>query len=60
MVIYILADIIHFLTIIIVCDMFFGFKRKRVEHKWLIRILNCMTVVGVSVFVYLYNSYLIT
>ncbi len=56
MVVYILADIIHFLTIIVVCDMFFDFK-KNVGHKWLIRILNYMTVAGVSVFVYLYNDY---
>lgn len=57
MVLYILADIIHYLTIIIVCDMFFGFKRKKVKHEWLMQILNYMAVAGISAFVYLYNNY---
>ncbi len=57
MVLYILADIIHFLTIFVLCDIFFGFKRKRLECKWLILILNYIIVVGVSSFVYMYNNY---
>ena len=59
MVLYIIADIIHFFTFFVVCDMFFGFERKRVEHKWLIRMLNCINVVGVSAFVYMYDNYFI-
>lgn len=57
MVLYILADIIHFLTIFVLCDIFFGFKRKKFECKWLILILNYIIVVGVSAFVYMYNNY---
>ena len=37
--------------------MFFGFKRKKVKHEWLMQILNYMAVAGISAFVYLYNNY---
>ena len=57
MIIHILADIIHFLTFFVVCDIFFGFKRKRFERKRLILVLNCIIVVGMSAFVYMYNNY---
>ena len=59
MVIHILADIIHFLTFFVVCDMFFCFKRKKFECKWLIVILNSIVVVGLSTFVYIYDNYYI-
>lgn len=57
MVIHILADIIHFLTIFVVCDMFFGLKRKKFEHKWIVRIITNSIVAGMSAFVYMYDNY---
>lgn len=57
MVINILADVIHFLTIFVVCDMFFGFRRKKYEHKWIMLLLNNILVAGMSAFVYMYNNY---
>lgn len=58
MVIHILADVIHFLTIFVVCDIIFGFNRK-FEHKWIMSILNSVIAVGMSVFVYMYDNYFI-
>lgn len=57
MVIHILADIIHFLTIFVVCDMFFGLKKKQFEHKWIVRIITNSIVAGMSAFVYMYDNY---
>lgn len=59
MIFHILADIIHFLTIFVVCDIFFGFNRKRVEHKWIMLILTNGIVAGMSTFVYMYDNYFI-
>lgn len=59
MVITIIADIIHFLTIFIVCDMFFDFKRKQFEHKWLVLVLTNSIVVGMCALVYMYNNHFI-
>lgn len=56
MVIHILADLIHFLTIFVVCDMFFGLKRKQFEHKWIVRIIANGIVAGMSAFVYMYDN----
>ncbi len=59
MLINILADIIHFLKIFLVCDMFFLFERKRCRHKWITLTLANIIVAGMSVFVYMYNNYFI-
>ena len=59
MVFYILGDVIHFLTIFVVFDMFFGFKRKKIEHKWIMSILGSFVVVGMSVFIYMYNNHFV-
>lgn len=57
MVIGILVDIIHFLTILIACDMFFAYKKRECVHKALMLILNCLIVTGMSVFIYIYNDH---
>lgn len=41
------------------CDMFFGFNRKRFEHKWIMLILTNSIVAVMSAFVYMYDNYFI-
>lgn len=57
MVIDILADIMNFLTILVVCDMFFGINRKKIEHKWIMLILGNLIVAGMSVLIYMYDNH---
>ncbi|MBQ4058506.1 MAG: GHKL domain-containing protein [Lachnospiraceae bacterium] len=59
MLINIIADIIHFLKIFLVCDMYFFFERKRFRHKWIMLTLTNTIVAGMSVFVYMYDNYFI-
>ena len=59
MIITIIADVIHFLTIFVVCDMFFDFKRKQFEHKRLVLALINSIVAGMCALVYMYNNHFI-
>lgn len=56
MIIHILADIIHFLKILVTCDMFFVFKRRESKCKKLMLIVDCFIVAGMSAYIYIYNN----
>ncbi|MBR6627078.1 MAG: sensor histidine kinase [Lachnospiraceae bacterium] len=54
--IYVLADILHLVKVAVLCNMFFAFHQRQVEHKkiWL-TLLGC-AVCGISTFIYLYDN----
>lgn len=55
----VLADIIHFIKITVVCNFFFSFQKRDAVHNWL-RLLFADSVIGVmSAVIYFYNNHII-
>lgn len=52
----ILVDVIHFLTILVACNMFFAFDKRDFERKWLVLALDGIVVPTLSIFIYIYNN----
>lgn len=52
----VLTDIIHLLTILLMCQTFFSFHRREFKHKRKILILLCFILVVLSIFIYLYDN----
>ncbi len=52
----VLVDVIHFLTIVIACEMFFAFDKRVFKCKWLMLALDGIVVPVLSVFIYTYNN----
>lgn len=57
--IHILADIIYLVKIIVLCDMFCLFQRRKLEHKRMWLMVSGVVMSGVSSFIYLYDNELI-
>ena len=53
---YVLADVIHLFKILILCDMFFSFRRRKLEHKAISIVASVMVISGVSAFIYSYDN----
>lgn len=55
----ILADIIHFIKIIVACNMFFSFRRRKICHNPFVLTLVGGIVSIMSTFIYFYNNHII-
>lgn len=57
--IHVLADIIHLLKVIVLCNVFFSLKkRESIYYKWILMSV-VLVVTATSAFVYLYDNYII-
>lgn len=54
-----LTDINHFIAILVMCNMFFSFKRREVEHKRWMLVLAIFAIVVTSVSIYVYDNYIV-
>ena len=54
--VYVLADIIHLVKIIVLCDMFFLLHRRDIKHKGALFAILGIVMSGVSVFIYKYDN----
>lgn len=54
--IYVLADIIHLAKVLVLCNMFFSFCRRELEHKKIVWVAATTVMGGVSAFIYLYDN----
>ena len=52
----ILVDVIHFLTIVIACEMFFAFDKREFKCKWLVLSLDSVVVPILSIFIHSNNN----
>lgn len=57
--IFVLADLIHLIKIIVLCDVFFAFHRRKSDHKKLVLFICGVAMSGVSTFIYLFDKHLI-
>lgn len=54
--IYVLADIIHLAKVLVLCNMFFPFRRRELEHKKIVWVAATTVMGVVSAFIYLYDN----
>lgn len=54
--IYVLADIMHLVKVLVLCDMFFLFCRREMKHKSILLVAASAVMSGVSAFIYLYDN----
>lgn len=50
----VLADVLHFIKIVVTCNMFFSFRERKISPNRLIIIISC--VAGMSSLIYLYDN----
>ncbi|MBE5886143.1 MAG: GHKL domain-containing protein [Lachnospiraceae bacterium] len=59
LIIYVLADIIHLVKILVLCNMFFALqKREGLYNKWMIMLAGCVMAIT-SVFIFIHENYII-
>jgi len=56
---HILADIVHLFNILILCDMFFAFRRRKLRNKTITLVAAGIVSSSVSAFIYLYDNEII-
>ena len=54
--IHVLADIIHLMKVIVLCDKFFSLPHRKWEHKRLMLVLSGLVIVATSTFIFIYNN----
>ena len=57
--IWVLADIIHFAKIVIVSEMFFAFPKRRTECINLKLLFSLFAMISMSVFIYFFDNHFI-
>lgn len=57
--VWILADIIHFIKIIVVSEVFFAFRRRKPEHDTIKLLIASLVVSAGSALIYLYDNHFI-
>lgn len=55
----VLADLIHLIKIVVLCDVFFEFHRRKIEYKKILLPIALTAMSGTSVFIHLYDNDLI-
>lgn len=55
----VLADLIHLIKIVVLCDVFFEFHRRKIEYKKILLPIALIAMSGTSVFIHLYDNDLI-
>ena len=56
--IYVLADVIHFTKILLVCNMFFAFRRREFSHNKVMLVFAGSVMAAVSAFIYIYDNHI--
>jgi len=51
-----LADLLHLSKVLMFCDMFFSFHKRKIEHKVIFGAVVGVVMSGVSAFIYLYDN----
>ena len=54
--VHVMADIVHLVKIIVLCNMFFALKRREVKHSGLLMMLAGFIIMVTSAFIYIYNN----
>lgn len=57
--VYVLADIIHLVKIIVLCDMFFEFRRKELSNNRLLLAIASLVMSLISIFIYAYDNHIL-
>lgn len=56
--VHVLADIIHLVKIIVLCDMFFIFQRRKCKYKSMLFTMAGLVMSAISIFIYLNNNHI--
>lgn len=59
LIIYVITDIIHIITIFFLCEMFFRFKRRENIYGKMMWLIIAMSMIGFSIGVYLWDNLII-
>lgn len=54
--IYLIADLMHLVKIILLCNMIFMFKKRESKHKKTVLIVIAIVMIGISLGIYLWNN----